>query len=626
MSRATLVDAASRQDRALIEQEVLRASTATGDALSDTLPPMYLSLLTAGGDAEAEALLSRGLRLAKRSDLPPPFRFDKTNPAALEWARNRSGELIKEISDETRKSVREVLRQAFQDQGFPPRETARLLRGTIGLTSKQAAAVTSFRTRLIENPGKIVHAGSMFRVQVPKKGMPSDRLDRLVARYQERLERSRALTIARTETIASANVGQYQMWQQQIAAGNLNENPVRVWIASINACPICVALDGTEAALQENFAGGIQYPPAHPRCRCTTGLTGEHRLRRPAPEAPPLPPPAPPAPPPFVPTPVSVTPVPLPTPRIKTPKPPKHQVFKRKTLDYKTEEGKQLVKKTMKEAEAEIRKITEEFPGLRDAQLARMEVLDTASTSKYPQHKDALGLYWGSSDTISLPARISRFDSDLTFNRFKPSIFEKQWTVGENALMANLRHEFGHHVHMHHLAINRSAPNYYAYERLSGAQQEWRTLWNKYSAIPKDAANSIENAVSRYAATNERELFAESFSAYTHPQYGQSVSVKYGLREIVGEKRLPADIEAFMEKHIGKRVAKPAKVKRPRKAPTGATRVPVGASARISRLDIASMRERHAAGEKIYVLAREYRVRPEYVQSVVKRKIWRDVA
>ena len=77
----------------------------------------------------------------------------------------------------------------------------------------------------------------------------------------------------------------------------------------------------------------------------------------------------------------------------------------------------------------------------------------------------------------------------------------KAWGVG-NDMQSVSRHEYGHHFH-------RAMMN-----------MEGRIRFNK---LVKEELKLLEKAakpvVSQYAKTNVAEMFAESFSAYTHPNY-----------------------------------------------------------------------------------------------------------
>jgi F like protein len=90
--------------------------------------------------------------------------------------------------------------------------------------------------------------------------------------YAEKLLRQRAKTIARTEILRASNAGQRAAWRSARDKGILPRTTLREWIATGGACAICSPLDGKTAGLDEPFDGGIDSPPAHPSCRCTTGL------------------------------------------------------------------------------------------------------------------------------------------------------------------------------------------------------------------------------------------------------------------------------------------------------------------------------------------------------------------
>ena len=75
-------------------------------------------------------------------------RFTITNPLATEAAGTITADLVRQVSRETRKSIRRVIGQAFKDR-LPPAATARRIKPLIGLHSRQAQAVRNFRTRMV---------------------------------------------------------------------------------------------------------------------------------------------------------------------------------------------------------------------------------------------------------------------------------------------------------------------------------------------------------------------------------------------------------------------------------------------------------------------------------------------
>lgn len=89
--------------------------------------------------------------------------------------------------------------------------------------------------------------------------------------------------------------------------------------------------------------------------------------------------------------------------------------------------------------------------------------------------------------------------------------------ISQGSILGNARHEWGHFVYYNYL------------------EQKDRARWKRfYKGIPKDS-------ISRYGSTNESEGFAESFSAYTAPDYGESP-----------KKKLPSIIDMFFKKLLGK--------------------------------------------------------------------------
>jgi SPP1 gp7 family putative phage head morphogenesis protein len=149
------------------------------------------------------------------------FAFDKTNPQALEWVDEHVGELIDEMSRSTRERVKALVERTVEGE-FDTHDLA-------------------------------------------------DRITELIG------DESRAETIARTETMAASNGGQRAAWAQAVDDGLLNGDEEEEWITTPDdrTCPVCQPMDGERKPLGGKFnvdGEQIDGPPAHPRCRCTTGL------------------------------------------------------------------------------------------------------------------------------------------------------------------------------------------------------------------------------------------------------------------------------------------------------------------------------------------------------------------
>jgi SPP1 gp7 family putative phage head morphogenesis protein len=175
--------------------------------------------------------------------------FNRVNPSVISWAEQNAARLVTNIAEDVRDGIRMLVVQSFED-GIPPREVARLLRQTIGLTPRDARAVLNRRAQLLQRGVRDV--------------------DRRVNAYANRLLRARAETIARTEAMRASNQGVVELWRQAEAQGLLTGRERKVWLVA-DPCPICAPLDGETVGIHESFSVG-QDPPLHPRCRCTIGL------------------------------------------------------------------------------------------------------------------------------------------------------------------------------------------------------------------------------------------------------------------------------------------------------------------------------------------------------------------
>jgi hypothetical protein len=144
------------------------------------------------------------------------YEFDHTNEASVEWAKTRAGNMVSEITQTTRKMIRETITGLLEGE-------------------------TSWE----------------------------DAHEELEAVF---LDAARVKTIAHTEVMAAANQGQMQAWDQAVKDGWLDGDEKMVWIVTPDdkLCEICEEFEDMQVPLGEQFPEG--GPPAHPNCRCTIGL------------------------------------------------------------------------------------------------------------------------------------------------------------------------------------------------------------------------------------------------------------------------------------------------------------------------------------------------------------------
>jgi HK97 family phage portal protein len=192
--------------------------------------------------------------------------FDATNPLVQRWALEHSSNLVREIGERTLTGLRHTLNDAFAE-GLHPTQTARRIQTQIGLTDTQSTAVNNYRIKLLEQLGDDPTERQLIEAE------------RRAERYAQKTLRRRALTIARTETIRSANAGQRLLWKELQDLGML-QNMERKWILTPDdlLCESpCPQLADQRVGIDQPFITPegleVMSPPAHPNCRCATGLT-----------------------------------------------------------------------------------------------------------------------------------------------------------------------------------------------------------------------------------------------------------------------------------------------------------------------------------------------------------------
>ncbi len=250
--------------RASLPWRITRLQTAFGLAdMPGILAAVPLDELSTGMRQGIQGALVDAARAGGNKTLVARLipRFDIVNPNVVEWARTRAAAQVTLIDAESRAAIRSIIERAVSE-GIDARSAGRMIRGYVGLNTRQAAAVANYRAGLIE------------------AGVKPSRIEDLVAKATNRAWRQRAEMIARTEIQTSANFGQLEAWKQSAAKGLLDPARTRrIWIANNGACAKCL---GMAAASRENpahlggsfvgDAGTFEAPPLHPDCRCSMGL------------------------------------------------------------------------------------------------------------------------------------------------------------------------------------------------------------------------------------------------------------------------------------------------------------------------------------------------------------------
>lgn len=179
-----------------------------------------------------------------------------TNAHAIRAATRHAARMVTEVDRQTQRAVASIIATALDVRtSMAPRQSAVLIREVVGLHSRQAGALARYSQGLTGTPESI---------------------DRRIAAYAGRLHRSRAMTIARTETIRASNAGVKVLGDEIKDLPFMRTTDIEyVWITTPDdkLCDDCEAMDGVVVGHGATFSAEdtnltAESPPLHPNCRC----------------------------------------------------------------------------------------------------------------------------------------------------------------------------------------------------------------------------------------------------------------------------------------------------------------------------------------------------------------------
>lgn len=204
------------------------------------------------------------------------------------------GNRITEITEEARRAVRAVVRETFR-QAQTPREAARTIRESVGLTEKVSVGIQKMRERELVDREKLSTQLQMLKIggksQTPTAMNVRAKLltlsdDQIQARVFARMNaaaENRSVTIARTELTDAVNEGQLIAWDQAIEDGLADrEKMSKTWVSvpDEDRSDICEELEGQTVPIDGQFESSVtgesyDRPGAHPNCRSSVVLNYE---------------------------------------------------------------------------------------------------------------------------------------------------------------------------------------------------------------------------------------------------------------------------------------------------------------------------------------------------------------
>jgi hypothetical protein len=160
------------------------------------------------------------------------------NPRLEQFALTMTSTRIREIDQTTRDTIRQVL-QSGTTAGDDPFAIARRIRGSIGLTRRQEAAVSNYERMLRALDPEALDRklrdrrsdGTVDRAIRNDKALTEAQVRSLVDRYRDRYIKYRANVIARTESIRAVQGAQWELFQDMINKGQIDARQIRrTWI------------------------------------------------------------------------------------------------------------------------------------------------------------------------------------------------------------------------------------------------------------------------------------------------------------------------------------------------------------------------------------------------------------
>lgn len=208
---------------------------------------------------ELSSVYTRTVEVAGKAmiiHLPPNYRgfeFNINNPNIVKYINEKTGELIKYLSQTSKEATNKIILDTYL-RGYHPDKAARQIKSLLALTERQSKAVDNYVANAIE------------------QGFSESKAFERGQQYAEKLLEYRAENIARTEIMEAVNRGYHETINQGIERGIIPPTKTtKKWIVTPDdrLCEICRPLGGQERNLDGLFDGQYLTPPRHPRCRCS---------------------------------------------------------------------------------------------------------------------------------------------------------------------------------------------------------------------------------------------------------------------------------------------------------------------------------------------------------------------
>jgi len=178
-----------------------------------------------------------------------------------QWREARTARLSERLAKTQRQATSDIIRSLGVDRGVSARDTRQIVRASLGLTTRQTAALVKIWDTFAEE--------NIQDLETSKRRLLNN---------ADRLGTIRARRIARTEIAMAFNAGAHEQVSLFIEDRSLMESQVvKVWVTAGDAmvCDFCKSLAAADPLpFAEKFEtkkwadGNTVSPPVHPSCRC----------------------------------------------------------------------------------------------------------------------------------------------------------------------------------------------------------------------------------------------------------------------------------------------------------------------------------------------------------------------
>ena len=175
-----------------------------------------------------------------RENLNVVIDLDRINSRALQANNRNRLELVREVVDTQRQTIRTTINDGIRT-GLNPRDQARNIRQSIGLTFNQRRYIQRYREALSSPTGpklsvlsRMLHDRrfnrTILRYNSQGLPLPPEKIEQMVENYYNRWVNYRATVISRTETNRALNIGRNNTYAELISQEGLRPEQVsNVW-------------------------------------------------------------------------------------------------------------------------------------------------------------------------------------------------------------------------------------------------------------------------------------------------------------------------------------------------------------------------------------------------------------